>query len=96
MPDNRVLMTGGGDDYQPASGCPVASEKYGNGEFMAHQGDPDSFLVAEARVKDGSASVRVAVWRCVFCQAELIGLGKPEELLGYQDFTWFERTGWLP
>jgi hypothetical protein len=86
-------MTGGGDDYLPAGGCPEASERFGNGEFMAHQGDPGSFLVAEARVKDGSAAVRVTVWRCVFCGATLVGLGVPDEELGRQDFTWFSRGG---
>jgi hypothetical protein len=93
VPDNRVLMVGAGDDYLPAGGCPVAIEKYGNGQYMAHIGDPDSFLVAEARVKDGSAAVRVVLWRCVFCHATLIGLGLPEGELGSQDFTWMEHAG---
>ncbi len=92
MPDNRVLMVGGGDDYLPAGGCPVAGEKYGNGEYIAHAGDPDSFLVAEARVKDNSASVRIAVWKCVFCGTTLVGLGVPEEPLNAQDYTWMERA----
>lgn len=91
MADSRLLMVGGGDDYLPAGGCPVATG-YGNGEYMAHAGDPDSFLVAEARVKDGTASVRIAVWRCVHCKATLIGLGVPEEPLNQQDFTWLERA----
>jgi hypothetical protein len=91
MPDNRVLMVGAGDGYLLAGGCPVASQKFGNGEYMSHQGDPNSFLVAEARVKDGSASVRVAVWKCVFCHMTLVGLGDPEEALGAQDFTWLEH-----
>ena len=83
-------MVGGGDAYLPAAGCPVAIAKYGNGGYLAHQGDPNSFLVAEARVKDGSASVRVAVWQCVFCHATLVGLGDPAEPLNGQDFSWFE------
>jgi hypothetical protein len=91
--DNRVLMVGAGDDYLPAGGCPVAGEKYGNGEYMAHQGDPDSFLVAEARVKDGSAGVRLVLWRCVFCGSTLVGLGVPEGTLGAQDFSWMEYSG---
>ncbi len=92
MPDNRVLMVGGGDDYLPAAGCPVATERYGAGAYLAHQGDPDSFLVADARVKDGSAGVRIAVWTCVFCGATLVGLGDLKEELGSQDFTWMERA----
>jgi hypothetical protein len=92
MPDNRVLMVGAGDDYLPAAGCPVASQQFGNGGYMAHQGSPDSFLVAEARVKNGSTSVRVAVWKCVFCGATLVGLGDPAQPLNAQDFTWLERS----
>lgn len=90
MPENRVLMVGGADDYLPAAGCSVASEKHGGGEYMAHQGDQQSFLVAEARVKDGSAAVRVAVWKCVFCGTVLVGLGDPLAPLDQQDFTWME------
>lgn len=90
MPDNRVLMVGGGDGYMAAGSCPVASEKYGNGADLVHQGDPGSFLVALASVKDGSAAVRLALWRCVFCGSTLVGLGDPEEELGGQDFAWFE------
>jgi hypothetical protein len=91
VPDNRVLMVGAGDAYLPAGGCPVAAQKYGAGGYMSQQGDPGSFLVADARVKDGSAAVRVALWRCVYCNAVLIGLGDPEEPLDAQDFTWLER-----
>lgn len=92
MPDSRVLLVGGGDGYIPAASCPVAEENSGTGEYMSHQGDFSSFLVAEARVKDGSASVRVAVWRCVFCGNTLVGLGDPAEELDKQSFTWMERS----
>jgi hypothetical protein len=86
-------MVGGGDAYRPAESCSVASEKYGNGEYMAHQGPSDSFLVAEAKVKDGSARVRIALWRCSFCGAVLVGLGDPEEDVQEQEYAWFERAG---
>ena len=95
MPPNTFLMVGGGDDYRPAESCEVASKKYGNGEYMSHQGHPDSFLVADARTKDGTAMVRLALWRCVFCSKILVGLGAPEQLAlaGTQEFTWMERAG---
>ena len=92
MPDNRTLQVGGGDDYLLAAGCPVASQKFGHGGYMSHRGDPESFLVAEARVRDGSASVRVAVWRCVFCGKTVVGLGDPAEPVGAQDYTWLEKA----
>lgn len=91
MPDNRALMVGGGDDYLPAAACPVASQQLGNGEYMAHRGDHGSFLVADAKVKDGTAAVRLALWRCVYCNAVLVGLGDPAQPLDGQDFTWLER-----
>lgn len=86
-------MVGAAEEYRPAEGCPVASEKFGNGAYMAHQGDSGSFLVAQARVRDGSAAVRLSVWSCVFCHVTLVGLGDPDEPVGQQDFTWFERAG---
>lgn len=85
-------MVGGGDDYLPAGGCPVAGQKFGHGGYMSHRGDPDSFLVAEARVKDGSASVRISLWKCVFCGATLVGLGDPAEEIDQTEFTWLERA----
>lgn len=86
-------MVGGGDDYRPAEGCPVAMEKFGHGEYLAHRGSPDSFLVALASVKDGSAAVRIALWKCVFCGMTLVGLGVPDGELGHQDFTWLMQGG---
>lgn len=93
MPPNQFLQVGADDSYRPAEGCPVASEKYGNGEWMSHQGDSDSFLVANAMVKDGSAAVHLALWKCVFCGTVLVGLGVPEESSNLQAFTWMERAG---
>lgn len=84
-------MVGGGDDYLLAAACPVASQEFGHGQYMSHRGDPESFLVAEARVKDGSASVRISLWKCVFCKKTLVGLGDPAEEVGEQDFTWLEK-----
>lgn len=91
MPPNQHLMVGAGDAYRFAQGCPVATRKYGNDSYIAHQGDPDSFLVADAVTKDGTAGVRIAVWSCVFCGTPLVGLGTLDEKLGEQEFTWMER-----
>ena len=93
MSPNRFLMVGGGDNYVPAESCPVASQKFGNGEYMAHQGDPNSFLLALAQVKDGSAAVRVSVWSCIFCKKVLVGLGDPDEEVSEQDFSWLQKDG---
>ncbi len=90
MPPNRELIVGGGDDYVPAESCTVASEKFGNGGYMAHQGDPNSFLVVLAKVRDGSAAVKIAVWKCVFCHKTLIGLADADER-GSHEYTWMER-----
>lgn len=93
MPPNEFLRVGGGDAYQPAESCPVLSEKYGGGEYMSHQGHPDSFLVAEAQVKDSSARVRLALWKCSFCGTVLVGLGDPDDALSAeQEYSWFERA----
>lgn len=93
MPPNQFLIVGAGDAYRPAESCPVASEKYGNGEYMAHQGAVNSFLVADARVKDGTAGVHLlALWKCSFCGTTLVGLGVPDEALDLQAFTWLERA----
>lgn len=86
-------MVGGCENYVLAESCPVASKKFGNGGYMSHMGDPGSFLVALASVKDGSAAVRISLWRCVFCGNTLVGLGDPEEPVGGQDFSWFEKAG---
>ncbi len=92
MPPNRELMVGGAEDYGLAESCPVASTRFGNGGYMSHMGDPGSFLVALAQVKDGTAAVRISVWRCVFCKKVLVGLGNPDEPVGEQDYTWFEEA----
>lgn len=93
VPPDTSLRVGAGNAYRPAQGCPVASEKFAAGEYMAHQGDADSFVVALASVKDYSAAVRLALWTCVHCGTVLVGLGDPGEQLGTQEFAWFERSG---
>jgi len=68
-------------------------DKWGHGEYLAHQGNPDSFLLADAAVKDGSASVRLVLWRCVYCNILLAGLAPADGDPGIgQAFTWAEQV----
>ena len=92
MPANACLMTGigTGSGFRLAESCPAASE-WAAGAYMSHQGDPGSFAVADVTVRDGSAAVRVAVWRCVHCGVTVAGLGSAGEPPDRdQPFTWLE------
>lgn len=92
MAASQFIQVGGGDAFIPAQGCPVATEKYGNGQYLPHQGDNGSFLAAEARVHDGSAVIRLALWRCVYCGAVLVGVGNMNEAeINDTELTWFEE-----
>lgn len=91
---NQFLIVGGAAPFVPAEGCPVATEQFGGGAYMAHQGDRDSFFIADVRVRDDSAAVRVVVWRCVYCGRVLAGLGSTApENLAEQDYAWMEEAG---
>lgn len=82
---------GAGGEFRPAQSCPVA-ETLGSGAYMSHVGDEDSHMVADASTRDGTASVRIVLWRCVYCGALLAGLGTTDsEPRADQEFTWLER-----
>lgn len=98
MPGHAFLMSGMGASFRPAGPCPVM-----NGPHCAGT-DDGAFMVADARTGDGSAAVRVALWRCRFCGALLAGLGRPEdgaaaagpgEGIDVQEFTWLEEAAVL-
>jgi hypothetical protein len=86
------LMTGTAAPFRPAGTCPVTAGP--------HQGTPErgAFLVADAATADGSAAVRLALWRCGLCGSLLAGLGLPDVPLDSapgtgvhcQEFTWLE------
>src|SRR5437773_11145420 len=93
MPANIHLMSGlgAGGGFRPAQSCPVA-EALGSGAYMSHQGDEDSYLIADAATKSGSAAVRIVLWRCVYCGVLLAGLGRADgEPRADQEFTWLEE-----
>ena len=90
-PDYALMSLGSPDAFRPAGSCPVASG-WSRGEYMPHQGDADSFLVADARTADGTAAVRLAAWRCVHCGALLAGVARADGDPGAaQQFAWLEE-----
>jgi hypothetical protein len=93
MAASQYLMVGGGDAFVPARGCPVAMEKYGNGQYFPHHGDSSRFFAGEVRVRDDdSATIRLAVWRCVYCGVTLVGIGNTyEPEVTDTELTWFEE-----
>src|SRR5215831_5092776 len=94
MPPEAFLMTGGAAPFRPARACPVSGGPHEGGS-----GD-GSWMVADAAVADGTAVVRVALWRCRMCGTLLAGIGRPSADLGdgpgtgvhVQEFTWLEGT----
>jgi hypothetical protein len=89
-PDYSLMSLGAEGAFRPAGSCPVASQ-WADGEYMAHQGDAGSFLVADARTRDGSASVRLALWRCVHCGMLLTGIAHADgDPAATREFTWLE------
>jgi hypothetical protein len=95
MAAGQFLMAGGGTDFIPAQGCPVAMEQFADGEYFPHNGDSDHFLAAELQVKDGSAVVLLALWRCVYCGTVLVGLGDTSVAVTSSEMTWFEQKNTL-
>ena len=93
MPPNYALTSlGPGEGFRPAGGCPAASQWSPHGEYMPHQGDAGSFLVADARTGDGTAAIRLALWRCVYCRMLLTGIARADgDPDAAQQFTWFEE-----
>src|SRR5215472_1633113 len=71
-------------------------------EFNRNKQDGDggdgSWMVADAATADGTAAVRIALWRCAACGVLLIGVGRPDadpdagpgSGIHAQEFTWLE------
>ena len=96
MPVNVHLMSGlgSGGAFRSAGSCPVAS-RWADGGYMSHQGG-DDFLVADARTRDGTAAVRIVLWRCVHCGMLLTGIGHADgDPDDDQEFTWLEEAAAL-
>ena len=94
MADDGFLIPGGAAGFRPADGCPVAMAEYTSGVYLAHRGDPESFMAATCIVADGSAEVVVTLWRCVYCRSIIIGIGKPgndDSVIG-AELTWYEEV----
>jgi hypothetical protein len=94
------LTAGDGGAFRLAGSCPVA-EQVMHTDYAAHHGipsEPESYMVADMITRDGTAAVRVVLWRCQYCATLLIGVGRTDEALdgppgtGFysQDFTWLE------
>jgi len=96
VPPNYALTSLGSEgSFKLAGSCPVAAQG-ASGEYMPHQGDAGSFLVADAQTRDGTASVRLALWRCVHCGLLLTGVARAEGGPGAaQSFTWLEEPAVL-
>ncbi len=87
-------MSGEAAPFRAAGPCPVTRGP--------HCADPESYLVADAAVRDRSAAVRLAVWRCQYCGTLLAGIGRPRGVLDgspgsraevdAQEFTWLEEA----
>lgn len=79
--------------FRIADSCPVMDG--------SHEGNrlEGNFLVADAVTADGTASVRIALWRCAACGVQLVGIGKtgpdldgpPGTGVHVQEFTWLEE-----
>src|SRR5215472_8297566 len=72
MPPEAFLMTGSAVPFRPAAACPVTG-----GPHTGDGGD-GSWMVADAATADGTAAVRIALWRCAACGVVLIGVGRPD------------------
>lgn len=102
MAQMPYLTAGDRGEFQLAGSCRVAETIMGV-EHAAHHGipsEPESFMVADMTTRDGSAAVRVVLWRCQFCGQLLAGIGHPDAPLdgppgtGFyvQEFTWLEES----
>jgi hypothetical protein len=87
MPGQAHAMSGMGASFRPARPCPVMK-----GPHCAPD-EPGSFMVADAAVRDGTAGVRLSLWRCRYCGAQLTGIGRLGEDADIQEFTWLEEAG---
>ena len=92
MPPEAFLMTGSAVPFRPAAACPVTGGPHHGG------GGDGSWMVADAATADGTAAVRIALWRCAACGVLLIGVGRPDadpdagpgSGIHAQEFTWLE------
>jgi len=86
MPGQAFAMSGMGASFRPAGPCPVM-----RGPHCMPDGD-GSYMVADAATRDGTAGVRVALWRCRYCGTQLTGIGRLGENADVQEFTWLEEA----
>jgi hypothetical protein len=98
MPTEAFLMTGAATPFRQAEPCPVLDGPHGRSP------EDGSYLVADATTRDGSAAVRIAVWRCSYCGVLVTGIGRltgnlsltgsreNRMLIDSQEFTWLEET----
>ena len=95
MPTHAFMMSGSASPLRLAEPCPVA-----RGPHHANL-DEGAYLVADVSVRDGTARVRLALWRCARCGVMLAGVGLPHGTLNgeadraavdEQEFTWLEET----
>lgn len=95
MPQSSFVMSGSASPLRLAGPCPVTQ-----GPHHANL-DEGAYLVADVGVRDGTAKVRLALWRCARCGVMLVGAGPVRGAMngGYdraevdaQEFTWLEET----
>ncbi len=95
MPQATFVMSGSASPLRLAEPCPVA-----RGPHNANL-DDGAYLVADVAVRDGTAKVRLALWRCARCGVMLVGVGPlcgtmnggaDRAEVDAQEFTWLEET----
>lgn len=92
MPLANFLMSGADAPFNVAGPCSVTDGPH-NGST-----ENGSYLVADVATRDGTAKVRIALWRCAECGSLLAGIGNAnlpleDGLSGWaQDFTWLEQV----
>ncbi len=94
MPTHAFIMSGSASPLRLAEQCPVA--------FGPHYANLDdgAFLVVDASTRDGTAKVRLTLWRCLLCGVMLVGVGPPRGAMNgndqaevdEQEFTWLEEV----
>ena len=98
MPFEAFLMTGAAAPFTLAEPCPVMDGPHcGNPEVSA-------FMVADATTRDGTATIRVVMWRCRYCGVLVTGIGHPRgnpdssradrvntAAVDAQEFTWLQE-----
>ncbi len=93
MPTHAFVMSGSASPLRLAEPCPMA-----RGPHQANL-DDGAYVVVDAAVRDGTAKVRLALWRCLLCGIMLVGVGPPRGVMNgndqaevdEQEFTWLEE-----